>query len=311
MKPEIFNIKSNKFLDCEELNFKPKIEGIFTMKAIKNGRVIREKKFKNLITNQGLDRLAQNSSVFNCCHVGTGTTVPNVTQTALSNFLAASPFSVNTTRTYGTSPDYVIKNTIIYQFAQGTVVGNLTEIGIAWAATGPVLFSRALIVDGANNPTTFTVLADEQLEVTYQIWLYPPVNDVATTQNINGSPVNIVIRPAYVLNDGFKLMQYNFGVVNASIVSARAYTGGKIPIIQTSAPAGNLTDGTSSSATYVAGSYERNCSSSWNVNQGNAAIKTVIFAYQMATFQVEYQTPITKTNTQTLVLPSKLTWGRR
>ena len=132
--------------------------------------------FKNLILDQGLDRIGVSSSVINYCQIGTGTTVPAVYQVALTSYIAGCVSSGTTTVVNSGSPTYSSAHTIAYPFPQGAVVGNMAEIGVGWLVTGNNLFSRALITDISGNPTTITVTAIDQLTVYYKITFIPDVN---------------------------------------------------------------------------------------------------------------------------------------
>ena len=61
------------------------VEGIFTCRALKDGKIVRERTFHNLITNTGMDSLQTNPS-FLRMHLGTGTTTPSFTDTGLATF---------------------------------------------------------------------------------------------------------------------------------------------------------------------------------------------------------------------------------
>lgn len=311
MNAPYVNLK--RYLEGDELFLAPHLKGVFTIRARNRaGVVVREKEFENLILNQGLDRLAQSTVVFSHCQVGTGTVAPAETQTQLAAYVASSAASIDSVMTYGSAPAYVATLTNVYTFATGAVVGNMTEVGVGWGNTNAAnLFSRALILDINGNPTSFPVFADEQLEVTYQIKIYPPVNDVSTTQNINGVPVNVIVRPHKVTSGGFRLYQSNFSKINASGTHSIAYSGSKVPITQSFPPAGSLGGDTPDNAAYVAGSYYQQATYIMGPSTGNGLIKTMVFNSEMSSFQVEYQTPINKTNTQTLILPVRYTWARR
>ena len=56
------------------------------------------------------------------------------------------------------------------------------------------IFSRSLIKDGNGNPTSITVLADEQLYVAYTVSLYPGEVDY---QNATVGDYNVIVRPAH------------------------------------------------------------------------------------------------------------------
>lgn len=141
--------------------------------------------------------------------VGSGTTPPSVSDTGLANFVAGTAISqgpalpnvVNATA----SPRYVTRR-LVKRFNGTSIAGvPLSEVGLAIttsAAQTPTsstpLASRALITDSAGNPTSITVLADEFLDVTYELTTYA-MDGVTGSFDINIEGVvetfNYEIRP--------------------------------------------------------------------------------------------------------------------
>jgi len=127
--------------------------------------------------------------------VGSGTTPPVVTDTSLELFVAGTatqqgaviPNVVNAT----VYPRYVTR-AMTKRFNGSALAGApLTEVGVAIttnAGTTPnastPLASRALITDTEGNPTSITVLADEYLDVTYEMTTYA-LDGVTGTLSIN------------------------------------------------------------------------------------------------------------------------------
>ena len=147
--------------------------------------------FKNLILDQGLDKIGSTGPVINYCQIGTGTTTPANTQVALTSYSAGVLFTGSPSVVNAGTPTYASSHTITYPFAQGAVIGNMTEIGTGWAINGSNLFSRALITDSNSNPITLTVTSIDQLTVYYKITFTP------NTAIVNGSIVLGGITYAY------------------------------------------------------------------------------------------------------------------
>ena len=151
--------------------------------------------FSNLITDYGLN-LVGTTAGWAGCFVGTNSTPPSVSNPTLGSYLNHTSSTVEdgwpTSVTRGGSPDYWVTSSATYRFAAGAATGNITEVGMGYANNVPVainhrLFSHALTVDGAGNPVTITVLADEILDVTYSLRYYPPLGpDVVQVVNISG-----------------------------------------------------------------------------------------------------------------------------
>ena len=91
---------------------------------------------------------------------------------------------------------YIRPSSVLYTFALGAVVGNLTELGIASSSNdlpSTKLHTRALFKDGAGDPTTVTVTALDQLVVTYVVQKSVPMAPVSSsiTADVNGVATDI------------------------------------------------------------------------------------------------------------------------
>lgn len=130
--------------------------------------------FNNLVLNIGLDRMSVGMWIDRCC-VGTGNSTPVATQTALDSFLASTTsYLVDSSRQAGvqtTISPYYYWHRQTWRFNPGVATGNISEVGLGWGNTA--LWNRALIKDGAGDPTTITVLADEYLDVITELRVYP------------------------------------------------------------------------------------------------------------------------------------------
>lgn len=153
-------------------NFVCKQEGFYSFKI--NGGKRGELEFgpfPNLILNSGYDRLFETtSSVLGYIFVGSGSEPPNVEQTRLSNQIAWTNRSNNTTNGWDQEGGFGFTRFSV-QFNQGAAAGNISEVGVGWGSASD-LFSRSLVVDSLGNPTTITVLEDEFLTVTYELRKY-------------------------------------------------------------------------------------------------------------------------------------------
>lgn len=274
--------------------------------------------FDNLITNGGLERLgtAGSGDVIAYVQVGTGSAAPANTDSALANWLAGTNRNYARASAYGGNPTYHTEVTYTWQFDQGVAAGNLSEVGVGWASSGS-LFSRALIVDGSNNPTTITVQAIEFLTVTYKLRMYPPTADVSGTITLDGVDYDYIIRPGYAGSNswgshGFKAYGYS------SDSSAYSYTGDIGAM--TAGPTGTVSGVLSVPvAAYSAGSYKRTLDidagiNSWNLAGGIRSVQLFLQGYggesQMA-WQCQFDPKIPKDNTKELSLTFDVSWARK
>ena len=277
--------------------------------------------FKNLITNQGLNAVAQQSNFMAWYHVGTSSTPPAVTDTWLGGFVA----SINQTQATvkacaGAGPYYGYKQ-ITRRFPAGVATGNLSEIGVGWSSSTGTLFSRALIKDGGGNPTTITVLADEYLDFTYELRYYAPVNDVTGQVTIDGILYDYTVRALDVTNPFWWADDIGTQFTAKTNYSSyhEAYTGG-VNAVTASTPLGTNSTGTTSvsAGLYSADTHFLDFTVSasvgqWNVSGGLA--KGFVFGGKGCRFQAQFTkvsdgTGIPKNGSQSLNIYWRISWAR-
>lgn len=307
------------------IELKSELEGIIKLEVIKEDGTLKEAEglnvpFKNLITDAGLNFVSDGAimaSVANYCRVGTGSTVPSVSDTALNSQTGSSSQSGSITNNLqSTTAPYYTQHTYIFTFDVGAVSGNLTEIGFFSAPTGGTMWSRALIKDSGGNPTTLTLLATEQLKVTYTIICYIPASQTGSfTLNTNGtnSTVSYTITPANFTNNDSPFIP---GVVSQSSMFIYLYETNTLGII-TSRPSGSAAGSFSSACdSYTTGSFIRTGSVQVATGYANFpnGIGSMIFFGNGYTYQLGYQCSfspsIMKTSSQTLTIGIRLSWGR-
>lgn len=317
-------IPSGRFLEAE-FSACSQLSGRFILhksKADNNGNPIEATRvkvaeFDNIITNQGLNRIGTNSDWLVHVQVGSGTATPQATDTGLASFVAGTNTIISSSSTIQSTPPYYATRTLTRRFAAGAAAGNLSEVGIGWASTGSTLFSRALILDGGGAPTTITVLSDEVLDVTYQLRIYPPANDVSGSITVAGiGTVLTTTRAASVTNAANWSINQNGVQGGPSVLTNvhRAYTGGIGAI--TAQPSGTEESAsTASLSAYSSNSFQRDATLTWGLGAANFGINSILFSFgpsfEFGQLQVGLGTTITKNNTQTLSLNARHQWARR
>lgn len=280
--------------------------------------------FRNLITNQGLDAIAQQNDVMTWFTVGTSSSAPNITDTWVFSFVASSNDIRETIDgVSGASPHYGYKRRTI-RFGPGAAAGNLSEVAVGWSSSTGTAFSHELIRDEFGDPTTITVLADEYLDFTYELRHIPPTGDVTGSCNINSTPYNYTLR-ALAVTSTIWWSQYigNLFTFNNSFESYHRAYSGALAAITASQPDGN--DGGSNSGTtsitaaaYTPGNYYRNFTvsaapSQWNVTGG--VIRSLVFGGKGCRWQAEFAkqsdgTGIGKTSGNSLAMNWRCSWAR-
>lgn len=298
-----------------------------------DGSVKQSALFCNLVLNQGLD-LMGTETYFGGIAVGTGNSDPVVSQVDLDARIARSTTSqgsISVVYTAEPVPKYTLTRT--FRFNAGTLNNvNLSEVCIISSSSPYKAFNRALIRDASGNPTTITVLSDEYLDVTGFLDFYPEMTDVTQVINLvdgNNVPINpmtLTIRPAYVGNASYP--PRDPGQSAASIYGAVQLLSGQNNQTQlysgdigaiTEKPAGTALASIDYNSTanvqgiqdaYVAGSYKRTGRLIVKLNAGNGTIKSLFCITSLHSYQVQFDPPIVKKNTQILTIPMEISWGR-
>lgn len=270
---------------------------------------------KNLITNAGLERMGS-QPVIQRVQVGSGQTAPSVNDTALVSFVAQTS-STQGSRVYGATtiaPFYGFGRQT-FRFPMGAAAGNLSEVGILDNGSGAPLFSRSLIRDGNGNPTTITVLANEFLDVTYEIRIYAPTADVTSQFQLDGTTYNCTLRAARCGDAAW--WQPNIFDSRVEAIPGTAGQG----FIAFSGPIGGVTEGPGGSTAtcgrvreaYSANSRYVEVHGDLGLTEGNfpGGVRSLLFSSNVGSYQVEFNPPIPKDNTRTLRLTVRFHWARQ
>ena len=277
--------------------------------------------FDNLILDSGLNAMGTIAAI-NRCAIGTGTTAPAASQTALVAFAASTTTVVSSTNTAQASAPYFTTRTITFRFALGALNGNYSEVGVGWADIS--MFSRALIVDGVGAATTITVTSAEQLDVVYRLKIYAPTADVVGAVTISGVSYNITGRVAEATAYSvFGQPGESVVLVANPFVSAMTVYAGQIGLV-TGLPSGSSTGygGTVTNSTYTNNSTVRQAIFAIPLNTvlpSNAPMKSFFVKTNgLGNLELQYQfekvsdgTGIPKDTNKTLSMTFQIGWGRR
>lgn len=296
-----------------ELNIDSQVSGLYKLEVVKkDGSISSTGWFKNLITDVGMDRRATNTDYIAYCQVGSGSATPSYSDTQLSSRIAGSNTQYSSSSGVASSSPYYAYVIKTFSFAAGVATGNISEVGVGWATTGS-LFSRALVVDGSGNPTSITVLSDEELRVTYQFRLYVPLNDVSGSVVLGGTTYNYTARASQATTSGTTAWSSVQAAETDSRTSYVAVYNGSIGGI-TSVPSGTSIVGATSQVAdaYINGSFSVAQTTTWgstlgNVSGGISAIKMVLGC---GCYQFGFSPSIPKDNTKVLSLKITHSWGR-
>ena len=270
--------------------------------------------FKNIILDAGMERFPVGATISHIS-VGTGTSTPVVTQTGLDTFVASKTTGSASVINSG-SPNYTSAMTFPAVFAQGAVVGNISEIGCWWSATNGSLFSRARILDTGGNPATITLTAIDQLTVYYRITVVPPINETTGSVTVAGIEYPYTMRRANANNAISSGMFTTGNGGGFPINNVSAYSTPSVIGAITGGPTGASTQSVAlSHAPYSAGSNTRVATVTFGITFVNPIQSLVILygvygALNLHYMQMTFTTPIPKSNTNVLSLTFQTTWAR-
>jgi len=307
-------ITAKRFVDVGMPKSRVTMKGRYMLRVIDaaTGDTVRETPwFDNIILDSGLNRLGSGNAIGGAA-IGTGTATPTAADTGLqteSTFTNIQGTGAGIT--VGISPDYNNTRTFVYRTALGALNGNYTEVGVGWQSGS--MFSRALILDGSSNPTTISVTSAQQLDIYYQLSVYPPLVDFSDTIAISGTNYDVDGRAAAV-TDSNSWAAFA-GEVTIQSTGTNTLFNGSIGSI-TSAPGGSGTGVFISRTTdaYSNLSLQRDGFYSVGLDEGNLSggISAALIQWgSLGRFQYEFDPAIPKDGTKTLVLNFRVSWARR
>lgn len=307
-----------------ELKQVAKVSGEYKLRITKpDGSVQETDWMKNLVLDTGLDYLgASPNNIADKAFVGTGTSTPLAGQTQLDGQIAVSSGggAPAIDSVSAGAPTYERLLTYRFIFAQGSVVGNITEIGVGPNTNGTGLFSRALIVDSGGSPVSLSVVALDQLTVFYRLKITPPVTDQTGSFNVGSTTYNYTARLGNADNFASNGELLYAGGVFSTPYSAYACGTAAVLAGVTGSVNDGISNGQSTSFTaqpYVPGSFQRQCKATWGsekANSSNGGIQGFNVYFDSSGLSIRFQyvlnAPIPKTNTQELQLNFVYAWAR-
>lgn len=283
---------------------------------------------KNLILDQGLDFFGggNSSDMMEFCVIGSGNSKPVYTQNKLDVITdyTNNRSGFSSKYDYDASKDgnlYKTNKVIKYTF-NGLSNVNISEVGLASefsSTTDYYLCTRALIKDAQGVPATITVLSDEVLEIYYKLWQVFDTTDKVGTINlldgVGGSVAyNYKLRLCVVGSSRYSVGGLLKGNLTDLYALSSIFTGDLDDI--KGIPSGLIFDSNSLTlSTYNRGSYRRTILCTLTHEEGVGNIRTYVLGTTMGAYQIRFgsvadDSPITKTNAQTLTIPVEVSWGR-
>ena len=306
--------------------------------------------FDNLITDAGMDRVAQ-GFWFTTCFVGSGIAEPLYADTQLAHYedetdITESAFGSSSSN-FGSSsssgnvfsdvlnvPPYYGFIRVHYYFPVGALDKvNVSEVGVGWltdsssdssSSSGYRLFSHALVTNSLDEPQPVKVYEFEQLEVQYELRLYPRLEDYIYTQELAGITSTCVARAAQVTDPLYWAINRTPVDLTAALyvydgVGAPASSSDEEPAAVALGSIFGLPYGASAEGivaetlSYQPGSHFLDFMVEWGSTSANFAggVQAVSFqTYGLGSFQVGIDPPIAKTSAGFLRLQLRVLWYR-
>lgn len=139
--------------------------------------------FHNHVTDYGMNILASKAlkDAITKVHVGSGSTAPTNSDTALESEVASTTTTTINTQVNSSGGGYVGWKRK-FSFSAGAAEGTLTELGLS---DGTSLFNRQLFTDYAGNITSIVVGASDVLEILCEVRIYGPSTGYNKSSNDN------------------------------------------------------------------------------------------------------------------------------
>ncbi|THF88459.1 hypothetical protein E7T09_04440 [Deinococcus sp. KSM4-11] len=302
-----------------------------------DGSVAQSGHQPNMIVDRGMNIFGTNANHLNTgsgshfgdwrnylC-VGTGSTAPAVTQSALvaEVMRGSADAGISPTNTVAVAAGVATGSFTQTRILNISASYNLTEFGLSDVSTaGGLLCIRELFRDGGGNPISLSVQAGQQLQLTHTL-------DITLTYG-SGVASQFDLTGVGTLQ-GSATWFSGSGATNIIDMFTRGFNPGQTTIwhgrpldgANTGAPdvVGGSFSGTSDTisstpTTYVAGSFERIRTVVWDTGVANYAHYGWMFGYVYSfpysgyKFVLSNPATMTKTSANRLTLNMKTTWGR-
>ena len=276
----------------------------------------------NLVLNSGISIFcnanwgAINQDPWSFFSIGTGTSEPSATDTALTSksYAGTCEYTAYNSTTYSTdgSDPYYIYTQRGVQTPLGALNGTYGEIGFSRTSTGQ-LFSKHRLKDELGNPTTITVTSTQQLRLKYVVVLCLSPSTV-TTGTINISGIGNINYEAKWQSTSFNYIVRLFNMIDANIRMSSVHSDFTFTNIGSSPPQPSSANNTSFTRQYVSdtpGSADIYNTSFWSVDVANNTWYGIVSPNPTnRCFMVKFETPFVKANTHTMHFTIKYTIGR-
>lgn len=209
------------------------LSGIITIrKGLDPDNLKQVTKFNNLILDQGLLEYLRNDNYIRYCHIGTGNSIPDPSQTQLDDLLFSSSYAfaydIEGSDVTDPSNPYLYRLRAMRFSPPSDGSGyTFSEIGFGWDMSGN-LFNRALTKDPSGNIAPIFVAPYEYIEIEIEVRLYIPTGTysgtftpkngdyITRTWTANASSEYGIIKSEFWNMTSYKAPGVNTFIVNSS-----------------------------------------------------------------------------------------------
>jgi len=287
----------------------------------KSGRVKQHLEFPNLITNAGLDFIGTGTkldTVYSIIAVGTGTTTPAVTDTALDDEIGSTTNDNGIADVDGTvsSPREYTFRRRTRVFLEGEANADLTELG--WKI-GSTFANRALFKDLAGNSTTVFKTENDLLRISYEYRIFAPLVDLSGSFDLGAGSgsTSYILRPQNVNQaDGWGALRSNMG--NYSSPFAKVHETAQLSSrTGNNDPSPSAEESSNTLTPYTSSNFYRDMEYEWTYADGNfgSGVGLVTWnpwftAGNRAIWQMFLSSSVEKTNTNKFAIRFRQSWNR-
>jgi len=300
-----------------------RLSGRYTVDLIeaKTGKVKQHLEFPNLITDAGLNFIGSGTKLddlYTTFAVGTGTTPPAVTDTALESSIATTTNDEGATDldTTQSSPREYSSRKRTRVFLETEANGDLTELGWVY---GGLAVNRSLFKDVAGNVTTVYKTNNDILKVVYEYKIFAPQGDVSGTFDLGAGSgsTSYIIRPQNVNNAlGWGALRTSMGDYSTPFAKVHetmalgSRTGDNDPSPSDEESSNTFT-------TYVTGSFYRDMEYVWTYPDANFSTGISLITWNpwyasgdRAIWQMFLSSSVEKTNLNKFTIKFRQSWDR-
>lgn len=224
----------------------------------------------NLLTTAGLNYWGTGpDAIVTYASVGSGTTPPAATDTTLQTFVAEQTVLALDTKGCSAESPYYSFFRKMWTFPPPGVQHTISEVGFGRSAGGADLWSHSLVKDLDGNPYAITWLADESLDVYYELRRYLWTDDVGFITAVNGDDHTGIVRPANATDPALSIVrngQQRLALRPDETLTETIFACTGVIGAATGKPGGTHYGVTPSENAYVAGDFYRSGVANWSAS---------------------------------------------